>query len=241
VVPAWMIALSGVLIFFSALTQGSLGFGFAILSVPTMGLLDGRLAPVPQLLLAAPLTAAMLFRERGDVDWRGVGWVLLGRLPGALTGIWMLSTVTPGALDIAIGACVLLGVVVLASGKAIPRRPLSQVVAGFASQVFAILSSIGGPPLALLYRDADAKTMRATLAAIFSIGVVITISSRVIASAIRVSDLVVAAYCLPGLAAGLWASRLIIPRLKPAAFRAAILVLSALASVGLVVRTVIAW
>ena len=56
------------------------------LAVPILLLIDPVLAPVPSLLLAVPLTAWQLLRERGTVDRSGVIWILVGRIPGGLLG-----------------------------------------------------------------------------------------------------------------------------------------------------------
>ena len=65
---------------FAATVQGTIGFGFAILSVPVLSLLDPALAPVPQLLIMWVMTFGMFWRERRDVDLRGVGILLFGDL-----------------------------------------------------------------------------------------------------------------------------------------------------------------
>lgn len=234
------LGVGGLAIACAALVQGTIGFGFAILSVPVMALVDPRLAPVPQLLLAAPLTFSMWWRERGDTDWRGIGWVLLGRLPGAGLGILALKLASPQTLQLLVAGCVLAGVAALGSGRELPRTPITQLIAGTLSATFAVISSIGGPPLALLYRDAHAAALRASLATIFSIGVVVTIMARLLAGAILLRDLQLALWLLPALALGLALSRLLIRRLGPkASLRRPVLAVSALAGVGVVLRVLL--
>ena len=46
----------------AAMLQGSVGLGFAMVSVPLLSLIDPRLAPVPQLLVSLPLALAMAWR-----------------------------------------------------------------------------------------------------------------------------------------------------------------------------------
>ena len=48
----------------AALVQGTVGFGFAIVSVPVLSLVNPALAPVPQLLVQVPLSFGMFLRER---------------------------------------------------------------------------------------------------------------------------------------------------------------------------------
>jgi hypothetical protein len=77
--------------FLSACVQGTLGFGFAVVSVPLLSLLHPALAPVPQLLLALPLTLSMAVRERHAIDLRGVGFVVSGRIVGLALGVALVA------------------------------------------------------------------------------------------------------------------------------------------------------
>ena len=220
----------------AAAVQGTIGFGFAIVSVPVLSLMDPTLAPVPQLLVTLPLTVSMAWRERHAMDLRGIGWVLVGRVPGALIGVVLLKLADKQGLDVLLASMVLLALGLLVSGVDVKRRPVTEVGAGIASGTMGLVSSIGGPPLALLFHDSPGPSIRASLAGIFTIGLLITIGTRAAASEIAWSDLHVAAFLLPALFVGLWASRYLHGRIEGRPLRVSILVVSAAASVGLMVR-----
>lgn len=220
----------------AACVQATTGLGFAVLSVPVLSLLDARLAPVPQLLVVAPLTASMVWRERHDLDLRGVGWVLLGRLPGAGIGVLLLKLGSQASLDALIASCVIVAVAIVGGGLELRRTRATELAAGVFSGIFGLVASIGGPPLALLYRDARGPTLRATLAAIFSIGLLITIGARLLAREISLLDAELALWLLPGLFIGIWASRFFIGRIEGRPLKIAILLVAMLAAVGLLVR-----
>jgi hypothetical protein len=74
-----------------AAVQGTIGFGYAIVTVPLLSLLDSRLAPVPQILTTLPLTLVAAWHERGHIEARDIGWILLGRLPGMLLGAILMA------------------------------------------------------------------------------------------------------------------------------------------------------
>ncbi len=99
-----------------------------------------------------------------------------------------------------------------------------------------MVSSIGGPPLALLYRDAGGGTLRSSLAAIFVIGLVITITARSVAGEINADDLVLGACLFPAVALGVWCSRFFLGRVEGAPLKRAILVVASLAALGLLWR-----
>lgn len=227
---AWLVTAA------AAAQQGTIGFGFAVLSVPILSLVSPELTPVPQILLAFPMTLYIAWRERSDLDLSGAAWIIVGRLPGAVIGAWLLATVTRRTLNGLIAVVVLLAIIVLASGYSIRMTKINEFVAGVASGIGGTTSAIGGPPLALLYRDSSGATLRSSLGAIFAIGVIINVTTLGFAHAIHTTDLTVALLLSPALVAGLYASRFLKGRVEGAMLRRAIYVVSALAAVGLGVQ-----
>lgn len=224
---------------FSALVQGTIGFGFAVLSVPVLSLVDPQLAPVPQLLVTLPMTVFMVWRERTHLDLHGVGWVLAGRIPGAILGLVLLETFTETALEVTIAVIVLGAVAIIATGVSVVRTRATQFGAGVASGTSGLVASVGGPPVALLYRDAAGGTVRSSLAAIFTIGIIISIFTRGVSGNISRTDVEVAVVLLPAVLVGLWASRWFTGWAEGRYLRGGILALSALAALGLIVRALV--
>ena len=77
----------GLVVAAGGLLQGLIGFGLALVAVPLLALLDPTLLPVPVLMVATAHASMSLAREFSHVDWRGVGWAMLGRLPGTVVGM----------------------------------------------------------------------------------------------------------------------------------------------------------
>jgi uncharacterized membrane protein YfcA len=230
---AWSITLA------AAALHGTIGFGFALVNVPLLALIDSSLAPVPQLLLILPLNAAVVWRERYAVDLRGVGWVMAGRLPGAAAGLALLATVDEDRLATAIAVIILLAIVIVSSGVTVPRNRTTSFVAGTASGVMGLVAAIGGPPLALLYRSERGATIRASLGTVFGLGVIISIAARALASQISMNDIGIAALLLPAVAAGLWVGRRWRDRIEGSTMRAAILLVSGAAAAVLLVQSLV--
>ena len=234
IVVAWIITFS------AAVLQGTIGFGFAVLSVPILTLLDPAFTPIPQLFLAAPLTLAAAWRERYNLDLQGLGWIVAGRVPGALLGAWTLTRLPERILDFVIAGIVILAVGAIASGWTIRLNRPNRVVAGFASGFSGTTSAIGGPPMALLYRNASGSVIRSSLGAIFAIGLAINLSSLYATGAVISDDYkVVGLLIVPALAGFLLSSRFT-ALVEGKNIRTGILVVSAFASVALLVRAVLA-
>lgn len=225
-----------VVVVFAAAVQGTIGLGFNIVAVPVMSLIDPVLAPVPQLILSLPQTAAAAAREHHGVDRSGLLWILAGRLPGALIGVWLLAIATQRALDLMIGGLVLIAVTILVSGVQIRRTAPVEFSAGVFAGVSSYVSTIGGPPMALLYSRAEGPTIRSTLGVLFFVGTSITVIARILAGDISRSDWLIGLSLLPAAALGFGMSSWLKGRARPHHLRIAIFAISAAAATGLLVR-----
>ncbi|MDH3605778.1 MAG: sulfite exporter TauE/SafE family protein [Acidimicrobiia bacterium] len=236
-VDPWILALAMAITVVAAIIQGTVGFGLGVISVPLLSLLDRDLAPVPQLLIVLVMAMLMVWRERTDLDLSGVGWVMAGRLPGAVLGLALIKAFADSkGLDGLIAVLVIMAVLTLASGVTIPITRTTQVVAGIVSATTSLVASIGGPPIALLYRTATGAKLRSTLNAIFVLGITLTILVRALASEISGDDLQVAGFLLPSALLGLWISRSLTGKIEGQRLRTAVLLVSGLAAVGLLGR-----
>lgn len=196
------VVAAGLVVMVGTLVQGSVGFGMAIVAAPLLALLDPSLVPVPLLVLGLGYAVLALRREPSDVDWRGVGWALLGRLPGIAVGAAAVATL-PTRPFAALVAAVVLAAAVLSLVRWRPRpTPVALLLAGVVSGIGGTATSISGPPVALLYQNATGARVRATLAAYFVAGSVLSLSGLAIAGQVTSDKLLAGALLLPFMAVG---------------------------------------
>lgn len=219
-----------------AIVQGTIGVGFGMLSVPILSLVNPVLAPVPQLLLAAPLALSMTWRERSHADAKGAAWMFAGRVPGALLGLWVLGLAAQRSIDIGIAMSVIVAVVILGTGVTVRRRASTEFGTGVIAGVMGMVASMGGPPAAMLFKDDEGPTVRASLALFFAGGLTVTVIFRILAGRITADDLLLAVMLLPGLLTGYVISSRLRHRFDGRSIRPAILTVSMLAAVGLLIR-----
>jgi uncharacterized membrane protein YfcA len=233
---AWVLALF--ITAAAASVQGTVGIGFAMISVPLLSLIHPSLAPVPQLLIALPLTIAILWRERHAVDLHGFWWLIGGRIPGAFIGVGLLAVATQRVLEVFIALTVLGAVGVIAMGIHVKRTPASKFAAGVASGTTGVVASIGGPIVALLYSREDADMIRSTIAAVFTFGIATSITFRYFSGNISWEDVRVSLVLFPAIVIGYLVSGVLTDRVSRQHVRAAILVVSGLAAGALLVRAI---
>ncbi|MDA2979680.1 MAG: sulfite exporter TauE/SafE family protein [Actinomycetota bacterium] len=220
----------------AATVQGAVGLGMMMIAVPVLSLLNPSLAPAPQLLVALPLTISMAWRERGAIDFSKVGWILAGRIPGAFIGVYLLGVASARALDAFIGVAVLAAVIVIGRGVQVRRTRTTGTLAGIASGASSIVSSIGGPAIALLYSRDEAATIRSTLAFLFTFGISTSVIFRTAAGHFTWFDVRVAGVLLPAVFAGMWVSGRIKDNMSSSLVRTGVLAVCASASAGLLIR-----
>ncbi|MFC5287923.1 sulfite exporter TauE/SafE family protein [Actinokineospora guangxiensis] len=200
---SWTVLLAaGGIVLIGAVVQGAVGYGLNLIAGPLLALLDPVFVPVPILLIACFLAGAYALRELRAVQWHGVGWAMVGRVPGNLLGVLALALLPVSGFNLVIGATVLLCVVlsVLTWRPRVTRPGL--VVAGTASGAFGTVSAIGGPPMALLYQNESGPAVRATLNAFFLVASVSSVVTLAVAGQVRGEHLVAGAMLLPFIAVG---------------------------------------
>lgn len=187
--------------------QASVGFGMGMIAAPVVALLEPALLPATLLLLAAALTLVVAIRARAQLDVRGIGWALLGRLPGGVAGALLLLVLPAAGISWVVVAVVLAGVAAALLGHLPRPTPAALAVAGFASGLMGTTTSIGGPPMALVWHGAEGPRLRGSMAMFFLIGSVASAVSLIFVGAIGLVHLLYAALLLPAAFAGLLLSR----------------------------------
>jgi hypothetical protein len=226
--------------FSGAVVQGTVGFGIGVLSVPLLTLIDPGLTPIPQLMIALPVAAASAWRERVSLDFTGLGWIVGGRIPGAVAGAWVITRVAERTLAVLIGVMVLLAVGLIAAGAHIRLSNRNQVVAGLASGFTGTTTGIGGPPLALLYGRSDrGGEIRSNLGAAFTIGIAINLIALVTGGAVTSTDLRVTSILAAPTALGFFVSSRLTGIVDGSRARPAILTVSALSGAVLLVGALV--
>lgn len=231
-----VIALLSVVVLVAAFIQGASGMGFALVFAPVAGLVAAELMPLAVLGLMIPLNAFVLWREREHVDLHGVGWVSLSRILCTPLGLWVLVAVPADKLGLLIGgSTVLAAVVSLLAPDFSPGRAV-YLGAGAVTAVTETATGVGGPPLALAYQHRPAPELRATVAACFLVGEIVSVALLLVQGRGEPDSLLKALYLVPALVVGLWASSPVHQRISSAKLRMFVLVFAVVSGLLLMVR-----
>jgi len=219
--------------------QGSIGFGQNLVLVPIVALVVPEAVPGALVTLGIPHTVIMALREWHRIDRSGLGWIVLGRVPGTVLGVVIVALVSGDLLATLAGSAVLAGVALSLLPGHVPVNRETATTAGATAGVLGTTAAIDGPPLALLYQRHPGATIRATLASAFLVGAVMSFAALAAAGEIHGWQLLLALALAPALLLGLACSTLVTRRIGERSLRPAVLVVVTIAGAAAIVRGVV--
>ena len=233
-------ALIAGVIFLAACLQASTGFGMGMLAAPVVAMVDPALLPATLILLALLVTILVTVRERQHLDLRGTGWALVGRIPGSFLGAWLVALLSKEGLAWVVVVVVLTGLVLAIRGWAPEPVRVNLIAAGAASGIMGTATSIGGPPMALVWQSHQGSRLRGTMSAFFMVGSAISLVALGVAGAVTGQILTLALWMVPAVLGGYVASRFVNRFLNTARLRMLALGASALGSLLLIGQLAVA-
>jgi uncharacterized membrane protein YfcA len=210
-----------------------------LLAAPVITVLDPSVMPGAVQVVNLTLPVLTLAAEWRAVDWRGLGFALLGRLPGSLVGAVIVVHVSTQALGLFVGTMVLVAVAVTATAVAVPRTGVTLGAAGFVSGVTGTATGIGGPPMALVYQHAKGRQVRATLAMYFFLSAGQSLAILAVVDHLPARSLLAGVLLIPFMAAGFAVSGPLRRFLDGGRVRAGILVLATISAIVLIAQQLV--
>ena len=157
--------------------QGAIGFGYALVVVPTLLLVAPAAVPVTPLAVATPMVIVQAVAERRALDRARVRAADGGPDAGDRARRLGADRVGPSFVAAAAGALLLLR----GGRERVARRALDVAAArgrrGFASGVAGTVGAVGGPYMGLAYADRPGPVLRATISLAFAVGVVLSLAA----------------------------------------------------------------
>ena len=219
-----------------AAIQSAAGFGMGMISAPILLLIYAPLVPGPLLASSLVLTVLVVYRDRAHIDFRGVGLALAGRVLGILGAAAFLLVASPQLFDIVFAILVLLAVFLSAAGFEVEPGPRTTILAGGLSGLMGTISSIGGPPMALLYQRSGGARLRGTLGSYFLAGVTLSVAALALVGRFGHEEILLSLFLIPGMVLGFVAAAPFRHLLPDRAVRPLVLGLSFIAGLAVLVR-----
>lgn len=218
-----MIATAAIVLL-AGFVQSVAGFGFCLVAAPLLlFVLEAKSVVVIGVILNAVLCALILFHSRQHVDIRRVALICVGSIFGIPLGAYLLSSINPSMIKLAIAVLVIPFSVFLLLGHAhrFKRDSLGCGATGFVSGVLATSTSLSGPPvvLFLLNQGLVKEQFVATLAAYFLFGNLVSVGAFSFIGMVTTGLLMDVIILLPTLVIGFYAGIKVRPKINAALFK----------------------
>ena len=163
------IVIAVAVIFVGSYVQSSIGFGLAIIAAPVLFFIDPVYVPAPITISAFTLSLANAAKHWHSISFEGLKFAIIGRIPGTIAGGLLLFWIGQEQLALWLGISVIVAVLLSFSNVVLKPTPSALLSAGFLSGFMGTSTSIGGPPMALLYQHEENDFIRANMAAFFCV------------------------------------------------------------------------
>jgi uncharacterized membrane protein YfcA len=229
------IAIIFSLVVVGAFLQGATGFGFPFFVTPIAAIIMPELIPGTMMVVSIFISTDVVFRERHNIIYRETGLISLGRVVGAAGGAFIVSMLTLAGIKIMVAVVVMAGVLLSFTG-ARPRINVKSLLGvGVLSGFFGTSTTVGGPPVAMLYQHKSGPEVRAVMGSVLLIGSAISIFWLAVFGVFTLQDFTRALFYLPAVIIGLILARYGASYLDKGRTRAAILIASSAACLVLLI------
>lgn len=233
------LALASLIVFMGALTQSLIGFGLAVVASPLLYIVNPQLVPAPVIAMGFSIALLTLVRERGHLEFNGLQYALIGRVPGGFIGASLLLFAPQPILGLSIAAIVTVAVILSLYKFSLPVNKKTLFGAGVVSGIFGNIAAIGGPPMAILLAGKDASQFRAALSAFFIFSSMIALCILAVTGLLEIKHLWLSLMLLPSVILGYLVAGKVVGRIDKHKTKMATLVLCAISALVLTVKSVI--
>lgn len=223
-------------------TQVTVGFGFALLSVPLMALaLPTREAVVVSTILGLVTSSFQAWHGRHDTERDVVVRMVASALVGLPLGWLLFTRVDDDVLRALLGVSVILAVLLLATNRVATGSRRLDVVCGALSGALASSLSTNGPPLvfALQARGLSMSAFRPTINTVFTVSGVVALTGFVMSDDVSGDALIHSLMAIPVLLLGSRIGFLLRGRVPESGARRLVLALLALAGTAAILTSVL--
>ena len=166
---------------------------------------------------------------------------IIARFPGCWCGAVLLVTAPPYMLSILFGSVLLMAIIVFLYTCKITLNPTTLSIAGFLSGLIGTATSVGGPPIALVYQSVDRITARNELAAFFLIGIPVSILFLTLQGRVDMNSLLLSLKMLPGVLIGFGIARLFDNRISVSSTKPVLLLISSASAIMILYEGLGGW
>lgn len=228
----------GAIVAGGAALQGAVGVGFGVLAAPLLVILAPELVPGPILLLGLLLASMSATREFRSVDTRELGLAICGRFAGTAVAGAVIALLPVTVFSTVFAIMILLAVALSVSHWHLLPTRRNLLAAGLVSGFMGTITSVGAPPMAMIYQNMPGPKVRATMGAFLMLGAGFSLLTLALLGRFSAEQAASTAWMVPPLLLGFFCSRYLLRHVDRSkqGIKTAVLAVSALAALALLVK-----
>ncbi len=232
-----IIAMALLAIFAAAFVQTSLGIGFGLTAGPLLALLDPQLVPAPVLFLSGVTAGLGAWNERINTVWKEVAVGLFGRIVGTTCALGVLLLfVDVIGFELIFGILIAFAVILSSSGWRLRFNIGNLWSMAYISGFMGTITSVGAPPLALIYQNHNPAVARPTLATFFTFGCVVSFGGLCLIGRVDWHDMLFIVTMAPAMFMGIFVARRFATSIVGERYRKYLLVIAGIAAIILIYK-----
>ena len=233
------VLLLGVVVAMGSLVQSTIGFGIAVVAAPFVVTLRPELMPASLIVCVFFLPLLQLVGGARDIAWPHLRWALAARILATPIGVLLVSVASADAIALIVGLLILVSVGASVRSVDIRLDRRNSAAAGLITGVSGTAASIGGPFFALVLQHERPERLRATLAAFFLVGTVLSMTGLTIGGQVDAEDVRAGLLWVPFVLAGHLLAGPVRRRIRPETVRRGVLTFCTIASVSVIARALL--
>ena len=199
----------------AAALQSLSSLGIGVIAAPILVMIDPAYISAPILMLGLVLSLLNTVRYRQKLRFGNIRIALLGRFIGSLSAIVLLSLLPPIFFTLCFTILIILSVFLTYSHFQVNYSSRNLFIGGFFSGLAGTSTSIGGPPIALVYQNSDPNFARAELSLFFLVATLISLALLFISGNFSYYQLQLTMPLLPAIFIGFGLSLVLNKHFKP--------------------------
>lgn len=228
--------LALVIVFLGVTSQAFYGLGFGLVAAPLLFIINPAYVPAPILILGFVLAAITLIKSRSFFKpyyvWHAIVWRGIGAWFGAL----LIAVLSSSGLTILFGFLVILAAALGWARFSIRPSTFALSWAGFLSGILGTATSIGGPPLAIVYQNSERRLARDDLTLFFFWGTLLSIIVLYFTGRVSSSEEILALKMIPAVILGLLLAQFLETKIRPHSIRPIFTTISLISGVVIITR-----
>ncbi|MEM7070760.1 MAG: sulfite exporter TauE/SafE family protein [Pseudomonadota bacterium] len=230
-----VLMMASLVIFIAAYVQTILGIGFGLTASPLLALIDPQLVPVSALFLSGITAMIGGWNERTKINWTQVSIGVCGRIAGCIIAVVMLALIVGKSnFELIFGVFIAFAIILSIGGWQLKFNRINLLLMSTLSGLMATITSVGAPPMAMIYQAQNPVQARPTLASFFAFGCLISLVGLMVSNWASDQAFILAFLLAPAMFAGIFVARKFPYKMMVHRYRIYLLSIAGIASIILI-------